>query len=132
MPALLDTCAWLWMAADEKRLSKNAKAAIKKCQKEEALFVSVISCWEVAKLVEKGEISLSFPVRDWIHSAIRIKGITLQEITPEICVHSTELPGKFQGDPADQIIIATARILRLPLITADKKIREYTQVKTVW
>ena len=125
MPVMLDTCTWLWYVTEDEKLSKKASKTIKKNQKDESLIVSIISCWEIAKLVEKGKLKLAFPVSDWINSATRAKGIVLQELTPEICIQSTELPGDFHGDPADQIIIATARLLRVPLITPDKKIKNY-------
>ncbi len=132
MSILLDTHAWLWYVTEDKRLSLRARKVIGKNPKAESLNVSIMSCWEMSKLVEKGKLKLAFPLRDWLDSAIRVKGICMQELTPEICIQSTELPGKFHGDPADQIITATARILRVPLVTADKKILDYQHVNTIW
>lgn len=132
MSIMLDTHVWVWYATGDKRLSRGAKEAIGKEPDDESMVVSIISCWEIAKLVEKGKLKLSFPIRDWLDSAIRLKGITLQELTPEICIQSTELPGSFHGDPADQIIVATSKILHIPLITADRMIQDYQPVKTIW
>jgi len=129
---VLDTCAWIWYAADDRRLSAEARTAIGKRPKPESLIVSVFSCWEVAKLVEKGRLGLALPVRDWIDAACRKPGIALHELTPQICVDSTQLPGEFHGDPADQIIVATARILQLPLVTADERILDYAHVSAIW
>ena len=90
--------------------------------------VSVISCWEVAKLVEKGRLTLQQPVGEWIATALTRPHITLLSLTPEIAVDATQLPTGFHSDPADQLIVATARILGIPLLTADAKILNYAHV----
>ncbi|MBI3920351.1 MAG: type II toxin-antitoxin system VapC family toxin [Armatimonadetes bacterium] len=86
----------------------------------------------IAKLVEKGKLQFTIPVRDWMEAACRQPGIVLHELTPGICLDSTQPPGQFHGDPADQIIVATARHLGLPLVTSDKRIRSYQEVTTIW
>ncbi|MBI4703029.1 MAG: PIN domain-containing protein [Deltaproteobacteria bacterium] len=63
---------------------------------------------------------------------MRLEGIRLHALTPQICVASTQLPGALHGDPADQIIVATARLLGIPVVTADRRIREYPHVATIW
>ncbi|MEX1114001.1 MAG: type II toxin-antitoxin system VapC family toxin [Akkermansiaceae bacterium] len=90
--------------------------------------MSAISCWEVAKLVECGRLTLPCPVYDWIQQALAYPGIRLIELSPSISVESTQLPGTFHRDPADQIIVATSRILDAPLVTVDRKILEYPHV----
>lgn len=129
---LLDTCAWIWLASDRKRLSTPAGEAIEAARLEGGVGVSVISCWEVAKLVEKGRLAFSIPVLDWLRRAMRLEGIVLQDLTPEVCVGSTKLPGTFHGDPADQILVATARQLGAALISPDRAIRGYRHVPTIW
>lgn len=91
--------------------------------------MSVISCWEVAKLVELGRLQFSIPVEDWIEAALNYPNIRLLDLTPEIAIESTKLPGGFYKDPADQIIVATARIYNAPVVTMDDKIRNYPHVK---
>ena len=93
------------------------------------LGVSAISCWEVAKLVERGRLSLPCPVLDWIRQALAYPGVRLIELSPRISVESTQLPGTFHRDPADQIIVATARVLDAPLVTMDAKISAYPHVR---
>jgi PIN domain nuclease of toxin-antitoxin system len=93
------------------------------------ISVSAISCWEVAKLVEQGRLTLPCPVFDWLQQAISYPGVRLIDLSPRICVESTQLPGEFHRDPADQIIVATARILDAPLVTMDRKILEYPHFK---
>jgi PIN domain nuclease of toxin-antitoxin system len=90
--------------------------------------VSAISCWEVAKLVERGRLTLSRDVLDWLKVASS-KPISVIEITPEIAVEATRLPGHFHNDPADQLIVATSRLHGTELVTLDRKILEYKGVK---
>lgn len=102
-------------------------------QKHEAggFGVSIISCWEVAKLVEYKRLDLPTPVEEWIEKALRYPGVRLLSLTPRIVVESTQLPGVFHRDPADQLIVGTARVHRIPLATADGKILEYDGVETL-
>jgi PIN domain nuclease of toxin-antitoxin system len=94
--------------------------------------VSAISCWEVAKLVERKRLSLSISVNDWIAQALLPSGINLLPLEPEISVLSTQLPGSFHKDPADQIIVATSMLFDIPLATVDDKILAYPRVKLLW
>ena len=91
--------------------------------------VSVISCWEVAKLVEVGRLELSVPVTQWIERALALPGIQLLPLTPEIAIASSQLPGEFHRDPADQLIVATARIHDIPILTVDRRILAYKHVR---
>ncbi len=132
MAVVLDTCAWIWLCAEPDKLSTTAGEIIQREQKRNGLVVSVFSCWEVAKLVQKGKLKFAIPCREWIEQAIRSPGVTMHPLTPEICLESTALPGSFHGDPADQIIVATARALALPVLTCDRKIRTYPHVSAMW
>jgi PIN domain nuclease of toxin-antitoxin system len=95
----------------------------------QGLGVSAISCWEVAKLVELKRLSLSLPIMDWMHQALAYPGIRLLPISPEVAVESSQLPGHFHKDPADQILVATARIYNCPLLTVDARILAYPHVQ---
>ena len=86
----------------------------------------------VAKLVERGRLTLPCPVFEWLQQALAYPGVRLIELSPRICAESTQLPGSFHRDPADQIIVATARVLDMPLITRDEKILAYPHVKHLW
>ena len=89
--------------------------------KNSGLGVSIISCWEIAKLVELQRIKFSCSINEWMEKALSYPGIHLFELTPEITIESTQLPGIFHKDPADQLIVATARIHNLFLLSFDKK-----------
>lgn len=124
---LLDTHIWVWWVNESKELSTDHQQIIAS-QQAEGLGVSIISCWEVAKLVELGRLQLTLPVEKWLAAALQYPGIQLFDLTPRIAVESTQLPGTFHRDPADQIIVATARVHGLALLTADGKIRDYPHI----
>ena len=126
---ILDTHIWVWWVHGDIRLSRTYNEYIKD-NEPSGIGVSVISCWEVAKLVERSRLVLHVPIDDWFRDALNYNGITLLDITPQICIESTTLPGSFHQDPADQLIVATARIHNCPLITMDQKIKTYPHVTT--
>jgi PIN domain nuclease of toxin-antitoxin system len=127
---VLDTHVWVWWTHASERLSRPQMQTIQ-ANETEVIGISAISVWEVAKLVEYGRLELPCPLREWFDKALRYPGIRLLELTPEIAVGSTQLPGEFHRDPADQIIVATARFYNCPLVTSDVKILNYPHVKTV-
>lgn len=124
---LLDTHIWVWFVCQAPQWTPQFQQVVQKYECN-GLGVSVISCWEVAKLVEKGRLKLNVPVSDWIATALNRPHIKLISLTPQIAVESTQLPPPFHRDPADELIVATARILKLPLLTADSKILAYPHV----
>ena len=125
---VLDTHIWVWWSQDENRLSRRQRELIQR-NEADGLGISVISCWEIAKLVEKSKIDLDSEIDAWFEKALAYPGIQLLELTPQIAIESTKLPGKFHRDPADQIIVATARIFDCQLLTSDGKILNYPFVK---
>jgi PIN domain nuclease of toxin-antitoxin system len=127
---LLDTHIWVWWADHSPRLDAAHRAVIQAAQGG-GLGVSIISCWEVAKLVEVGRLSLAVSVGDWIDTAIALPGVRLLALTPQIAVESTHLPGSFHRDSADQILVATARVHGVPFLTLDAKILAYPHVRKV-
>ena len=84
----------------------------------------------MAKLVERGRLPLPLPVGEWLTKALSYPGIRLLPLSPQIAVESTQLPGTFHRDPADQIMVATARFYRCPLVTVDRDIRAYPHVQS--
>ncbi len=124
---LLDTHIWVWWVHNSPQLTIQHRNLILN-NEETGLAVSVISCWEVAKLVEYGKLELPCSVDDWFSQALVYPGIHLAGMTPQIALESTRLPGNFHRDPADQIIVATARINQIPLLTADSRIIDYPHV----
>lgn len=127
---ILDTHIWVKWVLDETQLPT---AFCDKIREHETvgLGVSVISCWEVAKLVKLKRLTFEMDVYDWIDQALSYPGIQLIEFSPKIAVESTQLPGEFHRDPADQIIVATARVHNCLLMTMDKRILDYEHVKLI-
>jgi len=129
MDLLLDTHVWIWLSLEKsKSLSTKSKKAIDAAGHK---WISAISCWELAKLVEKKRIGFSIPTLTWIRRSLNQCNIKVADLSPEIAVESTDLRG-FHRDPADQIIAATSRILGLPLVTSDKQMLVYPAIDTIW
>ncbi len=125
---VLDTHIWIWWVGGSTDLHQKNLEAINNASR---LCVSAISCWEVAKLVELNRLTLTLDVLDWLNQALAYPKVQLIPLTTEIIVESTRLPGSFHKDPADQLIVATARILDCPLLTQDHKILSYPDVQKV-
>ncbi len=127
---VLDTHVWVWWVHGDKQLPAPHYAYLQ-AREAQGLGVSIISCWEVAKLVEYNRLTLPLPVDAWLDQALTYPGIRLLDLTPRIVVESTQLPGTFHRDPADQMIVATARVHNCPLLTLDDKILKYPHVQLV-
>ena len=132
MTTLLDTHAWVWWVTEDPRLSRRAKTAINAAVADQDLWLSLISVWEIAKKVEKAQLVLDRALDVWLDEALDPPGLGLWELTRPVLIESCQLPRPFHGDPADQMIVATARRHDAILITKDEKIREYAHVRTVW
>jgi PIN domain nuclease of toxin-antitoxin system len=132
MPTLLDTHAWVWWVTEDRRLSASARRAIERSQGRGDLSLSLISVWEVAKKVEKAQLVLDRSIDQWLESALAWPGLHLVELTRPILVESCKLPSPFHGDPADQILVATARDRDAAIVTKDEKIRAYAHVRSAW
>lgn len=127
---LLDTHVWVWWVHDDAKLS-SAQRKIIKANEEDVIGISAISLWEVAKLVERKRLTLPCPIEEWFEQALSYPGMRVLELTHEVAILSTRLPGEFHRDPSDQIIVATARLQACALVTSDEKIINYPHVDTV-
>lgn len=128
---VLDTHIWIWwVQGDRQLLSRKHEEEIER-NKATGLGLSAISCLEVARLAEGGRISLPCDVSEWITEALGYPGVILLPLSPQISVASVRLPGKFHKDPADRIIVATARHYNCPLVTVDWNILQYEHVTTI-
>jgi PIN domain nuclease of toxin-antitoxin system len=130
---VLDTHALLWWANGERaQLSAAAASAIDAEMDGGQILVSSMSAWELAMLVERGRVALSMDVASWLDTLSRIDAVQMVPVDSEIAVKSVQLPGDFHKDPADRIIVATARKFAAPLVSADEKIRSYPHVRAIW
>ena len=126
---LLDTHIWIWWVDNNTKLTQKYRGWIEEYQSQ-GFGVSIVSCWEVAKLVEKNRLVFSGTVHDWLAAALAYPGVQLLDLTLPIVVDSTQLNG-FHSDPFDQIIVATARFYNCHLLTVDAKILNFPDVKTL-
>jgi PIN domain nuclease of toxin-antitoxin system len=125
---IIDTHIWIWWVTNSTKLNKEHRSFLEKQQAGE-IAINSISCWEVAKSVELGNLQLNISVEQWLKEAIDFYNVTVLPLDIPTVVESTRLPGNFHKDPADQLIVASARVLDIPLLTADSKILKYPFVK---
>lgn len=122
---LLDTHVLIWALDDDARLGGQARAAIDEAGEAGGVFISAITPWEIAMLVQKGRLALTDDVGTWLAGVLALPALRLAPLEPAIAVDSVRLPGTLHADPADRLIIATARHLGFPLLTADRAILDY-------
>lgn len=123
---LLDTHLWVWMVlGDIGRFSAAGMEEIERAAGRGNLRVSIMSAWEVGMLESKERIHLAMSCLEWVRDALATPGLSLAALTPEIAVESSRLPGGFHGDPVDRILVATARVNGITLLTRDQKILSY-------
>jgi len=124
---VIDTHVWLWLESEPDRLGGAARARIERAARVGQLWVSVMSVWEIGMLVAKDRIRLSMPVDEWVRQASATPGMQMLGVIPEIALESTRLPDAPHGDPVDRLLMASARLHNLTLVTADEKILAYAQ-----
>jgi len=122
---LLDTHALVWLMVGDGRLSPAVAEVVQQAAATNQVYVSAITPWEIAMLVARNRLTFASDIRTWLDQALNQPGITLAPLIPAIAVDSVRLPGTIHGDPADRIIVATARYLRATLVTADAKLLTY-------
>ena len=118
---ILDTCALLWLATGNKRLSRGA---VKKINESPAVYVSAISGFEIGLKVAKKKLKLPLSPKDWFTRVVEHHNLTILPLSLEICVAAAELPA-IHNDPCDRFIIATARLDDLTVVTADGNFEKY-------
>ena len=124
---LLDTCAVLWIGHD-RPLLQSAENVLNQCRPgERRVLMSPFSVWELGSLVAKGRLRLSAPVINWFEGFRQRSGADIADLSPQILAASSFLPGQPPADPADRVLIATARAMDLILITRDQAILDYGQ-----
>jgi PIN domain nuclease of toxin-antitoxin system len=117
---IIDTHIWVWWNQGNSQLSVHQRDAIEDARTD-GIGVCTISLIEVARLLQRGRIILPKPIHEWFNIALAQQGVILISITPAIAIDASNLPGSFHKDPADRIIVATARAYDCPLITVDRE-----------
>ncbi len=131
MKALLDTHVLLWWFGPASRLSAAQWQVIETADPDQPLWVSEISLWEIATLDSLGRIELRLPLRDWLERATAPPLVRRIGISPAIAAEVATLPESFHRDPADRILVATARVVGATLLTRDQRILEAGIVPTL-
>ena len=131
MNALLDTHALVWWVDGSKKLAREQSRATERAASKGALFLSEISFWEIAMLVEAGKLTLREPLDEWLERAAAAPAVQRIGITPTIAREVASLSTTRNWDPADRIIVATARVLGARLVTSDSRIIDSKLVPTI-
>jgi PIN domain nuclease of toxin-antitoxin system len=126
-PLLLDTHVWFRYQVLPDLLRKTAADAIDRAASTNSVFVSVISIWELAMLERDGRLELIGGVDRWSQEALSKPGLSLLPFSPQIAIESVHLPEPMHKDPADRILVASARIERLTLVTSDKAVLSFAK-----
>lgn len=113
-------------------LSETVSSLIGDTSKYSELLLSAISPWEFSKLLEKGRLGISYDPEDWIITALDMPKLRLVPLSPVIAYRSTVLPQPFHSDPADQIIVATAREEKASILSKDERILSYQHAQCLW
>jgi PIN domain nuclease of toxin-antitoxin system len=122
---LLDTHVWLWLVAGSPHLSTEARHAIDGAAAAGALRIAAISLWEIALLAWRSRIVLGKSIGLWLEEALADPAPGIDPLTPQIAVESYALPDVSHRDPADRLIVATARVANATLMTRDQRILDY-------
>ena len=124
MIPLLDTHVLVHWISGSNVLSHEHRGIIDAANEKSPLWISDISLWEIATLNSLGRIDLDLPLRDWLERATAPPLVRTAGITPAIAAEVAALPDTFHRDPADRIIVSTARVMGATLLTRDQRIRD--------
>jgi PIN domain nuclease of toxin-antitoxin system len=129
---LLDTHAWLWLGMSPRRLSAAATSAIQAATNSGGLDIASVTLVEVAWLMARGRLRLQGTPETLLPELLDSTGVVVKEITPAIAALFTHFPDAVGHDPVDRVILATARLDGMPLVTRDRRMRAQHMVQTVW
>ncbi len=119
----------MWASEEPEKLGKKSRSQL--VDTRHSLYVSAVSTLEIARLAAHGQLTLSSSVASWCERAKRALGASSVEVNDEIAIDAYSLPGRFHADPADRLLVATARVRGLRLLTADARILAYAGVRAV-
>lgn len=126
-PIVLDTHIWIDVAFGRGRFAPRMRRKLDRAAAAGTLHVAAITCWEIAMLARAGKLRVRGPVLGWLEEALELTRTTVASLAPAIAVDAVELPSWDHGDPADRIIVATARHLGAALVTRDGNMLEYAE-----
>ena len=118
---LLDTCALLWLAHDQARISEDT---LRRIDEAPVVFIAAVTGFEIGLKQRAGKLHLPAPPKEWLHEVLVHHQIEVLGLDLEICIKATELP-PIHKDPCDRFIIATALENKMPVVTADPRFAAY-------
>ncbi len=127
MKLLLDTHVWVWSQEDPAKIGARMREAI--LHEDNEILVSTISTLEIARLIALGRLRFTMDLHAWIQHSIQLLMATTVLVSHEMAIESYRLPDPFHRDPADRVLVATARIEGATLLTADDLILAYPHVQ---
>jgi len=122
---LMDTHVWIWFMLANAELAANGRNLINRAAATGRLRIAAISLWETALLASRGRVVLGQPLGQWITAAISAPGLSIEPLLPQVAIEASSLPDAFHRDPADRLIVATARVTNAVLMTRDRRILDY-------
>lgn len=129
---VVDTHVLIWDALAPEQLSPAATEAISEANQNEGIIVADISLWEIAMLLQKGRIQVDTDTQTFLNLVMQANIIEVQAITSQIATLSTQLSSTVNADPADRLIAATTLARGVPLVTADRNLRDAEELPTIW
>lgn len=125
MSLLLDTCATIWIVSEAEMAEPAIAAMDRAYDRGDPVYVSAITAWEIGLLASKGRFASPLSPQKWFERLMQIENVALSGLTPSIMIESSFLPGDAPRDPADRMIISTARACELAVVTRDRRILDY-------
>jgi PIN domain nuclease of toxin-antitoxin system len=122
---LLDTHVWIWFMLANAELAIGGRNVINRAAASGQLRIAAISVWETALLASRGRVVLGRPLTEWLTEAVSAPGLSIEPLLPQVAVEACSLPDAFHRDPADRLIVATARVANATLMTRDQRILDY-------
>jgi PIN domain nuclease of toxin-antitoxin system len=129
---VLDTHALIWWLAEPARLSAKARRNLQAASGKSGLVASAASILEISTLVRRGRLTLAVPVDQWLADVQAMPELRFEPVTPEIAARAGGFDDALPGDPIDRLIVATALVLKLPLVSADSRLRSLDVIRTIW
>ncbi len=129
---VLDTHVLIWWISDPEKLSSRALEVIEKESNNGLILVSSVSVWELYLLIKKDRLKLTMDTDSWLEKIESLPFVQFIPIDNQIAAKSVNLPGDFHADPADRMIVATAREKGTSLVTSDERIQKYPHVQCIW